>query len=88
MTRKRVMLVSAIWVGAALAISVQAADSRKSGDAGVRKDIANHRAMAEAHSNAASCLESGKPEKECHAQLEKDCKGVAIGKHCGMKHAH
>lgn len=32
--------------------------------------------------------ESGKPAKECHAQLLKDCKGVGIGKYCGMKHQH
>jgi hypothetical protein len=54
----------------------------------IRKDIADHRAMAEAHLNAAKCFEAGKSEKECHAQLAKDCKGLAIGKYCGMKHRH
>ncbi|MBX3662373.1 MAG: hypothetical protein KF804_07990 [Burkholderiales bacterium] len=54
----------------------------------IRKDIADHRAMAEAHLNAAKCLEGGKSEKECHAQLAKDCKGLAIGKYCGMRHRH
>jgi hypothetical protein len=54
----------------------------------IKKDVANHRAMAEAHLNAAKCLESGKPEKDCVAQLTKDCKGLAIGKYCGMKHGH
>jgi hypothetical protein len=54
----------------------------------IRKDIADHRAMAEAHLNAAKCLEAGKAEKECHAQLVKDCKGLGIGKYCGMKHRH
>ena len=54
----------------------------------MKKDIADHRAMADAHLNAAKCLESGKPEKECHAQLAKDCKGLGIGKYCGMKHKH
>jgi len=52
----------------------------------VKKDIADHLAMAEAHMNAAKCLQSGKPEKECQAQLAKDCKGLAIGKYCGMRH--
>ena len=61
---------------------------KKDDPAHVKKDVANHRAMAEAHANAAKCLESGKPEKECHEQLAKDCKGLAIGKYCGMKHAH
>ncbi len=53
-----------------------------------REDIADHRAMAQAHMNAAACMEGGKSEKECHAQLEKDCKGIGIGKTCGMKHRH
>jgi len=59
---------------------------KKDDPAHVRKDIADHRAMAEAHLTAAKCLESGKPEKECQAQLAKDCKGLGIGKYCGMKH--
>jgi hypothetical protein len=54
----------------------------------IRQDIADHRAMADAHLNAARCLESGMSEKECHAQLAKDCKGLGIGKYCGMKHRH
>ena len=54
----------------------------------VQKDIANHRAMAEAHLQAVKCFESGKSEKECHGQLGKDCKGLAIGKYCGMQHRH
>ena len=44
--------------------------------------------MAAAHEKAARCLEEGKPEKVCHAELEKDCRGLGIGKHCGMKHKH
>jgi hypothetical protein len=59
---------------------------KKDDPAHVKKDIADHRAMADAHLNAAKCLESGKPEKECQAQLAKDCKGLGIGKYCGMKH--
>lgn len=66
---------------------LMAAEKGKKDDpAHVKKDIANHRAMAEAHLNAAICLESGRPEKECRAQLAKDCKGLAIGKYCGMRH--
>jgi len=76
----------------ALAFPVAAQDGKKkekphSADE-VKKDVADHRAMAEAHLNAARCLESGKSEKDCHAQLAKDCKGLAIGKYCGMKHRH
>jgi hypothetical protein len=66
-----------------------AAEKAKLDDpAHVKQDILDHRAMAEAHHNAAKCLESGKPEKECLAQLAKDCKGLGIGKYCGMKHRH
>lgn len=53
-----------------------------------KEEIAGHRAMAAAHERAAKCLEEGKSEKECHVQLEKDCRGIGIGKHCGMKHKH
>ncbi|MFY9315640.1 MAG: hypothetical protein WAO95_08780 [Burkholderiales bacterium] len=52
------------------------------------EDIAAHRAIAAAHERAARCLESGKPEKECHAHLATECKAIAIGKYCGMKHRH
>lgn len=50
--------------------------------------IADHRAMAQAHQNAAQCLESGQTEKACHAELQKTCKGLGIGKTCGMRHSH
>lgn len=65
-----------------------AAEKKKDDPAHVKRDIADHQAMADAHLNAAKCLESGKAEKECHEQLAKDCKGLAIGKYCGMKHKH
>ena len=84
-----VVRIAAVMLGAMLVGPVPAADGgkKKGGGEDVKQDIANHRAMAEAHNNAAICLESGKPEKDCHAQLQKDCKGLAIGKYCGMKHA-
>lgn len=54
----------------------------------LEEDIMDHRTMAEAHRKAADCLQAGKPEKECRAQLAKDCKGVGIGRGCGMKDRH
>lgn len=57
-------------------------------DPKVREDIAAHRAIAAAHEKAAKCLESGKSEKECHAPLAAECKAIAIGKYCGMRHRH
>lgn len=91
MNAKRMMMGCAL-LALALAFPVAAQDGKKkekphSADE-VKKDVADHRAMAEAHLNAARCLESGKSEKDCHAQLAKDCKGLAIGKYCGMKHKH
>lgn len=57
-------------------------------DKEVKQDIARHRAMAAAHAAAAQCLEQGKDEAQCMAALQAACKGLAIGKHCGMRHAH
>ena len=80
------------WVGCLLIALVAhpalAAEAGRHGADEVKKDIANHRAMADAHLNAAKCLESGKGEKVCLDQLAKDCKGLAIGKYCGMRHLH
>jgi hypothetical protein len=44
--------------------------------------------MAAAHEAVAKCLESGKPEKDCLEKLRQDCKGLAIGKYCGLRHQH
>jgi hypothetical protein len=52
------------------------------------EDIAQHRVMAQAHTDAAKCLESGKPEKQCQEALRAACQGIALGRFCGMKHAH
>ncbi len=57
-------------------------------DKEIKEDIQRHRAMAAAHEAAAKCLESGKGEKVCQEELLKACKGLALGKSCGMRHAH
>ncbi len=54
----------------------------------LKKDITRHRAMAAAHEAAAKCLESGKTEEVCQKELQAACKGLAIGKYCGMRHEH
>lgn len=54
----------------------------------VKADITRHRAMAQAHEAAARCLESGKAEAQCLAELQAACKGLGIGKYCGMRHEH
>lgn len=53
-----------------------------------KEDAARHRAIAAAHENAARCLESAKSEDVCLKELQTACKGLAIGKYCGMKHSH
>jgi hypothetical protein len=57
-------------------------------DQATKDDIARHRAMAVAHENAAKCLEAGKSDEVCEKQLLVECKGIGIGKFCGMKHVH
>ena len=53
-----------------------------------KEDIQRHRAMAVAHEAAAKCLESGKKEDVCGKELQAACKGLAVGKYCGLKHVH
>ena len=57
-------------------------------DKETKEDIARHRAMAAAHEGAAKCLESGKKDEVCEKELQASCKGLAVGKYCGMKHVH
>ena len=58
------------------------------GDKETKEDVQRHRAMSAAHEAAAKCLESGKKEEVCEKELQAACKGLAIGKYCGMKHVH
>ena len=58
------------------------------GDKERKEDVTRHRAMAKAHTDAAMCLESGKKAEVCEKALQTACKGLAIGKDCGMKHVH
>jgi hypothetical protein len=81
-------LVYSIVATAALALSVTAFSQSKHGSKEEQEDAKRHRTLAAAHENAAKCLEEGKGEKACLEQLRKDCKGVGIGKYCGMKHTH
>ena len=73
---------------AALALSGTALAQSKHGTKEEQDDAKRHRTMAAAHEAAAKCLEAGKGEKACLEELRKNCKGVGIGKYCGMKHQH
>lgn len=72
---------------ATLAISafVYAADAPKLNQETL-DDIAKHEKIAAAHTEAAKCLRAGKADEVCEGALLQACKGVAIGKFCGMKH--
>jgi hypothetical protein len=81
-------LVITLFLAAALPAAAQAPNKDDKGAGHLKQDLAAHRTIAAAHEAAAKCLEAGRPEKECHAQLAKDCKNLAIGKYCGMRHRH
>ena len=82
-------LVHSIAAAAAVALSGAVfAQSAKHGTKEEQEDARRHRALAAVHESQAKCLESGKGEKACLEQLRKECKGLGIGKYCGMKHGH
>ncbi len=79
----------ALWVagvGAALCAASWAQAQKI--DKETQEDIQRHRAMAAAHEAAAKCLASGKKDEVCEKELQASCKGLAVGKYCGMKHVH
>jgi len=77
-------LVLTAW---ALASSAWAAGGHSEKE--IRQDIERHRAMAAAHQAVAACLEDGKKTPDaCMKDLQASCKGLGIGKYCGLKHEH
>jgi hypothetical protein len=77
-----------VCAGLELLLSSAALAAPAHGDTERKHDAVRHRAMAAAHEAAARCAESGKPEAVCLSALQASCKGLAIGKYCGMKHEH
>lgn len=67
-------------------LAAWAADKHSAED--IKKDIERHRQMAAAHEGAARCLAAGQPVEQCQKALQAACKGLAIGKYCGMRHQH
>ena len=45
-------------------------------------------AIQHAATSAGSPLASGRGQDVCMKELQAACKNLAIGKYCGMKHAH
>lgn len=82
--KRLVVALAAVVIALAAAAQGQPATI----SAGAKKDVVRHRAIAAAHEAAAKCLESGKAEEVCHKELQQACKGLAIGKYCGMRHEH
>lgn len=78
---KKYLLIAVLFTGTAFAASGHT-------DKEMKEDVVRHRAMAAAHEGAAKCLESGKKADVCEKDLQAACKGLAVGKYCGMKHAH
>jgi hypothetical protein len=83
---KKISMKKYLFIAALFACTAFAASAHT--DKEVKEDAARHRAMAAAHEGAAKCLESGKKPDMCEKELQAACKGLAIGKYCGMKHAH
>ncbi|WP_457279955.1 hypothetical protein [Polaromonas sp. P5_D5] len=79
--------VAATFAAVALSATFSLAHAQHN-DKETKEDIQRHRAMAAAHENAAKCLESGKKDEVCEKELQAACKGLAVGKYCGMKHVH
>ncbi len=77
------MLLALVVIAQTATFSIAAESDKEA-----KEDIAKHRAMAAAHEAAAKCREAGKGEEVCNKELLAACKGIAIGKYCGMKHGH
>jgi len=85
-------IMSILFLGILVAAGPTAAQTAKpqtqESEKETREDIAKHRAIAAAHLAAAACREAGKGDEVCNQQLQTACKGIAIGRFCGMKHEH
>lgn len=79
--KKQLLALMVVALSATISVADESDKERK-------EDIAKHRAIAAAHEAVAKCLESGKKEEVCNQELQAACKGLAIGKFCGMKHEH
>ena len=82
------MFAAALFAATQAFLAAAAMAAGAHGEQDTKEDIARHRAISVAHENAAKCLESGKKEDVCYKELLAACKGIAIGKYCGMKHEH
>lgn len=84
----KLQFANKIWLALTFSLSAGPLWAQDHTSQELLQDIARHRAMAAAHQSMAQCLESKKDEKACLAELQLTCKGLAIGKYCGMRHGH
>ncbi|MFN3565015.1 MAG: hypothetical protein ACK4V1_03385 [Burkholderiaceae bacterium] len=61
------------------------AHAQGGGDAHRAEDRARHQKIAAAHEAAAACLQGKGDAKACQEQLRADCRGLAVGTHCGLR---
>lgn len=76
------------WMIALLFAPLAVLAQDKHSEQETKKDIERHKQMAAAHEAAAKCLAAGRKPDECQKALQGACKGLAIGKYCGMRHEH
>ena len=50
--------------------------------------VASFKITSKANTEAARCMEAGKPYEDCIWDLQTTCHGLGIGKYCGMVHSH
>ncbi len=86
--KKKRLFAGVIYTFSAMFLVVSMASAQAHSEADTKKDIQRHKAMAAAHEGAAKCLESGKKHEVCEKELQAACKGLGIGKYCGMRHEH
>ncbi len=86
--KKKWHLAGVLTALSATLLIANSAFAQAHSEADTKKDIQRHKAMAAAHEGAAKCLESGRKHEVCEKELQTACKGLGIGKHCGMRHEH
>lgn len=80
------MKVIAALTAVFLSLAASAAWAQAKADPHRVEDLARHEKIAVAHEAAANCLQApGADRAACLKRLQADCRGVAIGTHCGLR---
>ena len=73
-------------VAAALLLCATVAGAQAQADPHRAEDRARHERIAAAHEAAGACLQApGADRAACVKRLQADCRGLAIGTHCGLR---